>query len=86
MKLYLITRTDGVDYEEFDSFVVAAENEESALSYHPNGQKLKDCLSEEDIEWGYYEGWISKENLKIECIGESYSKEEKVIISSFNAG
>lgn len=86
MKLYLISRTDKWGYDDYDSFLVAAENEESALSYHPNGQKLKDYLSKEDIAWGYYGGWTTKENLKIECIGESYSKEEKVIISSFNAG
>lgn len=86
MKLYLVTRTDDWSYDDYDSFLVAAENEASALSYHPNGQKLEDYLSKEDIMYGYYGGWTFKENLTIECIGESYSKEEKVIIRSFNAG
>lgn len=30
MKLYLVKRTDRVDYDEYDSFVVRAEDEESA--------------------------------------------------------
>lgn len=37
MKLYLISRTDRVDYDEHDSFVVAANNEESAFGFSPYG-------------------------------------------------
>jgi len=84
MKLYLISRTDNWGYDDFDAFVVAAENEESALEFHPIGRK--DYLDEEDISWGHYSGWTSKENIKVEYIGESNSLVEKVIISSFNAG
>lgn len=83
MKLYLVSRTDKWSYEDYDSFVVATENEESALEYHPCG---KEYLSENDKKERYYDGWTSKENLKIECIGESNSSVEKVILASFNAG
>lgn len=31
MKIYLVERTDSVDYDEYDSFVVVAENEEKAV-------------------------------------------------------
>ena len=86
MRLYLISRTDDIDYDEYDSFVVVAESEKSALEWHPNGQKINYSLDEEHIEYDYCHSWTSKENLKIECIGESNSQEEKVIISSFNAG
>ena len=68
MKLYLISRTDRVDYDEF---VVAAKSEEDALSYSPS-------------EYNY--GWATQNNLTVECIGESNSQVEKVIIASFNAG
>lgn len=71
MKLYLLIRTDGLEYDEFDAFVVAAENEENALKWQPSK---------------YNFGWTSKENIKIEYIGESNSPIEKVIIASFNAG
>lgn len=83
MKLYLVSRTDDWGYDDYDSFVVAAKSEENALEYHPRG---KDYLNEDDIKDRYYAGWTSKENLKIECIGESNNLVEKVIIYSFNAG
>lgn len=71
MKLYLISRTDRVDYDEFDSFVVAAKSEGDALSCSPSK---------------YNYGWTTQNNLTVECIGESNSQVEKVIIASFNAG
>lgn len=83
MKLYLIFRKDRTNYDEYDSFVVAAENEENALKFHPRGRYFEE---DDYFDNGEVYEWTSKENLKIECIGESYSKEEKVIISSFNAG
>lgn len=85
MKLYLISRTDkdAVRWDNYDSLVVAAENEESALDFHPRGQYY---LTERDIRDRRFYGWTSKEHLKIECIGESNGLVEKVIISSFNAG
>lgn len=83
MKLYLLTRTDGWSYNYYDFFVVAAEDENSALNFHPRGQYY---LTKSDVDKKNYYGWTSKENIKIECIGESYSPVEKVIITSFNAG
>ncbi len=75
MKLFLVSRLDSIGWDEFDSFVVAAENEKSALEFHPTGDK----------KGGY--GWtMRKEDIGIECIGESNSKVEEVIIASFNAG
>jgi len=77
MKLYLLTRTDDWGYDSHDAFVVAAENEESALEWHPYGDKR------EIDSWG---SWTRRENIKIQCIGKSNSPVEKVIIASFNAG
>lgn len=78
MKLYLVSRTDNIDCWEYVSFVLAAKNEKSALEWTPRG-KLKEY---DDYEYQ----WTSKENLKIECIGESNSPIEKVILASYNAG
>lgn len=83
MKLYLISRTDGCDYDEYDSFVVAAENEESALKWCPEGKKLEEYDNVYRFGWGDWKP--NRESLKIECIGEAYSLEEKVIHSSFIA-
>lgn len=73
MKLYLVYRTDRVDYDEHDSFVVAANSEENALNFSPYGDNN-------------YSTWTKyKEDIKIECIGESNSKVEKIILASYNA-
>lgn len=73
MKLYLLSRTDTVGYDEHKAFVVAAKSEESAISFSPYGDSD-------------YSTWTTKENIEIQCIGESNSMKEKVVISSFNAG
>lgn len=73
MKLYLLSRTDDWSWDEHRAFVVAAESEESALSFSPYGDSD-------------YSTWTTKENIEVECIGESNSLVEKVIIASFNAG
>ena len=89
MKLYLVSRTDLCGYDEYDSFVVAAESEINALKWHPNGQKKEDISEymEGDITSPYfYYGWTKNLYVQVEYIGESNSLVEKVIISSFNAG
>jgi len=74
MNLYLIERTDRVGYDEYDSIVVAAENEEEALEMGPNWP---------DKDYGGC--WASKEKLIIELIGTT-TRDRDVIITSFNAG
>ena len=83
MKLYLVSRIDKVGYDQFFSYVVAAYNDKRALEFHPRGRSFEEDDYFEDGE--VYE-FTGKENLIIDCIGESYSTEEKVIIASFNAG
>ena len=36
LNLYFVERTDHADYDEFDSYVVAAVSEEAALASHPH--------------------------------------------------
>lgn len=38
MKLYLLTREDKIDYDEFNSFVISAENDEESLQLAQNRQ------------------------------------------------
>lgn len=83
MNLYLISRNDKWDYyDEYTSFVVAAKDEENAKSYHPAGHLLRESGYHYDYEYQ----WTTRSNLVIECIGESNSSVEKVILASFNAG
>lgn len=73
MKLYIVTRTDRVGYDEFDGLVIASEDEESAKDFHADWLRI-DC-------------WASKENLKAEYIGEAKEGTEYgCVFESFNAG
>lgn len=81
MKLYLVSRDDKWDYyDEYTSFVVAAENEENAKSYHPVGHLLR----EPGYHYDYDYKWTNRNNLVVEHIGESNSLVEKVINSSYS--
>lgn len=75
MKIYLVSRIDSIDYDQFDSFVIVANNKEEALH-------LKK-LNEDN-----YGTWTdSYDNLEILEIGISTKyKKAEIILGSFNAG
>jgi hypothetical protein len=75
MNLYLISRKEDWDYNNYDSAVVAAATEEDARKIHPSG--------------GSWDAgnWASKPELvDVEFIGTAHDEVEGVILSSFNAG
>ena len=79
MNIYLVERIDmEYDwYDTFDSFVCVAENEKDAKQIHPTGNSFFDK--------GNF-GWVDDiNNIKVSLVGVSEIKEEKVILSSFNA-
>jgi len=84
MNLYLITRTDCVDYDEYDSAVVCAESEAHARDIHPDGG----CRISERMEPApKYGTWIAPELVKVELIGTAEPLlPAGVICASFNAG
>lgn len=75
MFIYLVERTDHCDYDQYDSFVVAAETAKVARHAHPSGHK--------DVcgEWP-----VDPADLKITKIGRAVGNVRGVINSSFNAG
>lgn len=86
MNLYLITRNDDGDYDQYDSAVVAAPNEEVAKSF-----------IEEELEcwtnsiWTRKGGAFKEEHTKlditIELIGPAVDGiEPGIVVASFNAG
>ena len=80
MKLWLIKQEVNINYDSFDSAVVAAETEEEARNIHPKeswGIRLHN-------EWDVM-SWCKKEDVEIEYIGET-DKPKGVILASFNAG
>jgi hypothetical protein len=74
MKVYLVERTDEVDYDEYDSFVVKAESKKEAL---------KLCQTEAD-DWSYHQDTFRENNTKIsELLNEG---KKGIILGSFNRG
>ena len=73
MNIYLLTRTDRWSYDDYDSTVVIAKNEEEAKQI-----SIKSLGSS---------GWVSSSDLiNAELIGKAIDKEPKIVLSSFNAG
>ncbi len=82
MNIYLVERMDGVDYDEYDSFVCYAENSITAKKVIPY------CGDE---KWRGSSSWVpedKKTSLKITRLGKAGNEitEEKIILSSYNAG
>lgn len=72
MKIYKLTRTDRVDYDEFDSIIVIAKNETNARKIKPSSTGT----------------WSIDNHILCELIGtasKSYKK-EIMLLGSFNAG
>lgn len=90
MNLYLLRRTDTIGYDEYDAFVCAAENEEQALSLHPDGGTIEEFFAADgthyirnrDFEWHFGKRAVAKYIGKAD---EKYTK-PTVILASFNAG
>jgi hypothetical protein len=75
MNLYLLTRTDNVGYDEFDSFVIAANTEEEALA-------LKRPEPDDN-----YPTWAQDKDVEVKLIGTTTEYTEPTdILGSFNAG
>ena len=94
--IYRVSRSenDSIDYDEFDSFIVAAPCEATARRTHPRGENgyakwdkdlslWVDCHGEPDM----YHCWTSAiDSLVLEKIGTAEPGVSGVIIASFNAG
>jgi hypothetical protein len=82
MKLFLISRTDGWSWDEYDSAVVVAPDEETARTLGPDDGK--------PIEnWKHiFSSWTNDiRNVKVKYLGEAAPElEQGVVCSSFNAG
>lgn len=83
MNIYKVSRTDEWSYDDYDSFVVIAEDEKTALYTHPSGGVL--TFIDEN---GYTGDWVNSPMfLKVELIGiASNDMKPGIIINSFNAG
>lgn len=78
MFLYLLSQSENNGYDTFDSAVVAAPDEYSAILIHPHG----------NLAWKASETWASSpERVKIEYLGHAKEGTKLgIICASFNAG
>ena len=82
MELYLVERLDQFGYDEFDSFVVAALDEEEAMKTHPFREEW-DGISQP------YGSWTTSDKVLVTHLGqatENKYENRTVLIASFNAG
>ena len=82
LKLFLIKRTDYINWDMYDSFVVCAENEEKALDIMPGD------LGENDKFQPNNYGWV-KDKANLTCVELGVANENMVegaILGSYNAG
>lgn len=100
MNLYLISQTENIGYDTYDSAVVCAESEEEAKNIYPSiipdneieketGIRICDYDKEANQErWESYDEWASNpNNVMCKFLGKADKKTKKgVICASFNAG
>jgi len=83
MNLYLISRTDAIDYDEYDSAVVAAPDEATARDMHPRDGAPVDWATGSRYA---FDTWCrSQDCVTVKLIGTA-SVEQGVILASYNAG
>ena len=64
--------------------VVAAPDEETARLMHPDGESTWDGASK---RWNtFIDTWPTPDELSVELIGVTYDDDQRVILSSYNAG
>ncbi len=97
-KLWKVSRTDRIHYDQYDSMVVAADNEIEARNTHPNGTYKAYYANS---KWGWFitlrggrllehtgdNDWTDDfDSLKVEYLGATERDIKGVILSSYNAG
>ena len=82
MNIYKLTRPDTCGYDEYDSVIVAAKNEDDAKTIHPSHPGLP--VTDDEVQ---YDSWVRLSKVQVELIGiANPSIPRGVICASFNAG
>lgn len=89
--IYLVQRTDGFDYDDFDSFVCIAKDEEEARAMKPEHVREHQTIPLEPTlhnTTDKYSGWVSSFNhVKVTFLGKAkLSQKSGLLCASFNAG
>lgn len=93
MHIYLVSRNDHADYDEYDSFVVIADSEQQARETHPSPSCFYSWSEEKDSwVWSYnqdpdvYASWPKPSQVRVRHLGVTDSDQHEIVCASFNAG
>lgn len=93
MNLYLVSQNVNNDWDTYDSFVVAANNEYEARHASPSGYIWKDdCWNikyyDGSTEIAKHKSWCHPKDVVVELLGVADSSlvHSEVVCSSYNAG
>lgn len=76
--LYLISRPDVADYDEYESAVVVAKSEDDARKIHPGHPRLLNTLDN---------SWVSPEKVIVTFLGLAKPRSRRgVVLASFISG
>jgi hypothetical protein len=90
MNIYLVIRTDDWSYDEYDSFICAAETEQAARETWPSTAYPR-TWNGTDWVWLKHDvvdrSWQNPQGLEVRLLGQAvYDQPAGVICASFNAG
>jgi len=84
MKLWKLSQDENSNWDTYDSMIVAAENEDEARMFNPNGSGL---MTKKDWEYKFSSWCDDPSHIKVELIGTAEAGiTAGVILASFNAG
>lgn len=87
MRIWHVRRHDECGYDEYDSFICAAENEEAARLTHPSGSGHNWINSKWSRNGGWSDdGWPAPGKLIVKELGTANVGVTGVLCASFNAG
>ena len=92
MNIYLVERTDKIDYDQYTGFVCVAESENQARLMNPTYDGEFDNNLYYNFDCSYITDWVQDPNsLKVTKIGKadytlSIFNQAKIILYSYNAG
>ena len=82
MNLYLISRHDRCDYDEYSDAIVAAKSEDEARLIHPSTLQDESWVTKKD-----YSSWVPPHNVVVQLVGHATKEIKKgVVCASFHAG
>ena len=69
--IYLLSQSVNRGYDTYDSMIVVAESEETARNMKPTNN---------------LDAWCYPEDIQVELIGSANEPDQRIILTSFNAG